>query len=144
MPRLPDKAGGRRMSGETDLDRLVAGMAPCLQPGEFVFLTFAEAVYGDHAELEPVASYREEEGLTLVVPRARAQAAGFGDDSPLRAISLGIHSGLEAVGLTAVIATALTEHGISANVIAGYFHDHVYVPSNRAEQALAVLRKLAG
>ncbi|MDJ0779177.1 MAG: ACT domain-containing protein [Gammaproteobacteria bacterium] len=131
------------MSGETDLDRLVAGMAPRLQPGEFIFLNFADAAYGDHADLAPVASCREAEGLTLVVPRARAQAAGYDAGSPLRAISLGVHSSLEAVGLTAMIAAALTEHGISANVIAGYYHDHVYVPSERAEEALAVLRKLA-
>ncbi len=131
------------MNGETDLGRLVAGMAPKLQPGQFVFLTFADAQYGDCAELEPVASCREDEGLTLVVPRARALAAGLDDGSPMCAISLGIHSSLEAVGLTALITAALTERGISANVIAGYFHDHLYVPADRAEEALRALLDLA-
>ncbi len=131
------------MSGETNLDTLLAGLAPRLLPGEFLFLSFADARYGDHAALEPVASYREDEGLTLVVPRDRARAAGLDTGSPLRAISLGIHSSLEAVGLTARIATALSEAGISANVIAGYYHDHVYVPAAHGEAALALLQRLA-
>ena len=132
------------MSGETDLRKLIAGMAPRLQRGEFVFVSFPGAAYGNHAELEPVASCLEEEGLSLVVPRERAHARGLATDAPLRAISLGIHSSLEAVGLTAAIAAALAENGISANVIAGYYHDHVYVPSAEAERALALLEALAG
>ena len=131
------------MSGETDLQKLVAGLKPRLLPGEFVFVTFADARYGDYAELEPVASYREDEGLTLVVPRARALAAGLETSESLRAITLDIHSSLEAVGLTARIATALGERGISANVLAGYFHDHVYVPATRADEALSALKNLA-
>ncbi len=131
------------MSGETDLQKLVAGLKPRLLPGEFVFVTFADARYGDYAELEPVASYREDEGLTLVVPRARALAAGLETSESLRAITLDIHSSLEAVGLTALIATALAERGISANVLAGYFHDHVYVPTGRADEALSALESLA-
>lgn len=131
------------MSGETDLQKLVAGLKPRLLPGEFVFVTFADARYGDYAELEPVASYREDEGLTLVVPRARALAAGLETSESLRAITLDIHSSLEAVGLTALIATALAERGISANVLAGYFHDHVYVPTRRADEALSALESLA-
>ena len=131
------------MSGETDLQKLVAGLKPRLLAGEFVFVCLADARYGDYAELEPVASYREDEGLTLVVPRARALAAGLETSESLRAITLDIHSSLEAVGLTALIATALAERGISANVLAGYFHDHVYVPTRRADEALSALESLA-
>ena len=132
------------MSGETDLRKLITGMAPQLLPGEFVFASFPGAAYGDHAELGPVASCRENEGLSLVVPRELARAHGLAADAPLRAISLGVHSSLEAVGLVAAVSTALAENGISANMIAGYFHDHVYVPSADAERALSVLETLAG
>ena len=131
------------MSGETDLSKLIAGMAPRLLSGEFVFVSFPGAAYGDHAELEPVASCRESEGLSLVVPRERALAQGLAADAPLRAISLGVHSSLEAVGLVAAVSSSLAENGISANMIAGYYHDHVYVPSADAERALAVLEALA-
>ena len=88
------------MSGETDLEKLLASMRPQLLDGEYVFRCFENAVYGDHTDLEPVASFRESEGLTLVVPVAKAKQKGLSCDSPFRCISLGIHSSLDAVGLT--------------------------------------------
>ena len=131
------------MAGETDLDALIRSMSPLLIDGEFVFCTFAGASYGDHAELEPIASMREAEGLTLVVPLERAAALGLDYDGRFRCISLQVHSSLDAVGLTAAFSTRLTDHGISANVIAGYYHDHLFVQSAQAEQALAAIRDLA-
>lgn len=131
------------MTGETNLDTLIRGMSPLLIDGEFVFCSFADARYGDHAALDPIASIREAEGLTLVVPRDRAAAQGLPCDSVFRCISLQVHSSLDAVGLTAAFATRLTEYGISANVIAGYYHDHLFVPSDQAGRALEALRALA-
>jgi hypothetical protein len=57
-------------------------------------------------------------------------------------ITLRVHSSLAAVGLTAAVAAALSDHGISANVVAAYCHDHIFVPADRAEEALAALRSL--
>ncbi len=130
------------MSGETDLDRLVSSMAPKLTEPLYVFCTLQEARYGDYRELEPIASFGEEEGLTLIIEKAAAERAGLAFDGLFRRITLQVHSSLEAVGLTATVSAALTEVGISANVVAAYYHDHLFVPAERAEEALAVLSGL--
>ena len=127
------------MSGLTDLGALLARMDPRLAGAEVVFVTFPGAGYGDHAGLAPVAAVQEGEGLTLVVPRDRADAAGLSYDGAFRQITLGVHSGLDAVGLTAAVSARLAEAGISANVVAGFYHDHVFVPASRAGDALRAL-----
>ena len=131
------------MSGETDLSRILASMSPQLVDGEFVFCSFPEAAYGDHADLNPVAAIREAEGLTLVLPRAAADAREIDYESVFRQITLQIHSSLDAVGLTAAFARRLTERGISANVIAGYFHDHLFVQAESAKAAMRALEALS-
>ena len=118
-------------------------MAPELIEGEFVFCSFDSARYGDHAELAPLASMPEQEGLTLVIPAAQADEHGITYDTAFRCITLQVHSSLEAVGLTAAFSDKLTEHGLSANVIAGFYHDHIFIQSDVADHALAALRELA-
>ena len=130
------------MSGEKQLDQLLQNLSPKMADGEFVYCSFAGAGYGDYAELEPVAAVHEAEGLTLVIPKSIADARGLGYGSVFRAITLRIQSSLDAVGLTAAFAAKLTEHGISANVIAGYYHDHILVPAADANRALAALAEL--
>lgn len=132
------------MKGETDLGRLLASMSPELIDEEFVFLTFNDAVYGDFADLKPMFSVVEQEGLTLVVPKANADLIMANYDSIFRCITLQIHSSLDAVGLTAAFAQQLTKYGISANVIAGYFHDHIFVHIEDADRAVAALKQLSG
>ena len=131
------------MTGERDIEKLLASMSPVLMPGEYVFCSFRNAQYGDHPELEPFASCVEPEGLALIVPRARADANGLDYESVFRGITLRVHSSLEAVGLTAAVSAKLTECGISANVIAGCFHDYIFVQSEHAEKAIAALEELA-
>ena len=131
------------MTGESDLAQLLASMAPELLDDEFVFCTVGELAYADFADLSPLASFREREGLTLVLSRAAADRAGLGYPSVFRCISLSVHSSLDAVGLTAAVATCLARQGISANVIAAYYHDHIFVPSDRALEALGVLHRAA-
>ena len=87
-------------------------------------------------------TFREAEGLTLLIAPAEARALGLPDRPLFRRITLGVHSSLEAVGLTAAVSAALTEAGISANLVAAFHHDHVFVPADRAEAALACLRRL--
>jgi hypothetical protein len=123
---------------------MLADLKPSLLPGEFVFCSMPGAGYGDFADLSPLASVQESEGLSLVLPREAADRAGLRYESAHRCISLGVHSSLEAVGLTAAIAGRLTARGISANVIAGCFHDHLLVPVERVDDALAVLAPVAG
>lgn len=130
------------MSGETDLSKLLSSMAPKLRDADYVFCTMVNGRYGDYPQLAPLASFVEEEGLTLVIRKAVADQHGIPYETVLKAITLMVHSSLEAVGLTAVVATKLAEKGISANVIAAYYHDHIFVQANRAEDALAALSEL--
>ena len=129
------------MTGETNLEQLLATMAPCLGSEEYVFSTMP-GHYGDHAALNPLASFQEAEGLTLVVTKSVAEQEGFPIQTTFRPITLTVHSSLQAVGLTAAVSTVLAAHGISANVIAAFYHDHIFVPTQQAEKALEALQEL--
>jgi len=132
------------VSGESDLQVLLASMRPELLAERCVFLSIAGKHYGHGAELEPIAMCMEREGLTLIAPLERAAAAGHRCDDVYRQISLSVHSSLNAVGLTAAISAALASHNISANVVAGFYHDHLFVPEQDADRALAILKELSG
>lgn len=97
----------------------------------------------DYAKLSPLATFQEQEGMTLVLDLDVADQAGLAFESVFRCITLGVHSSLDAVGLTAVVANALAQRGISANVIAAYHHDHIFVPVQRAHDALVALESLS-
>lgn len=129
------------MTGERNLDKLLKSMSPELIKGEYVFCTFPDAQYGGLSELEPIAAIRESEGLTLIIPKSKADDRNFSYESVFRGITLSIHSSLDAVGLTAAISTKLTERGISANVVAGYYHDHIFVQKELAEKAIEALKE---
>ena len=115
---------------ERDLARLLAGLAPHLDPDPWVFVTHPAPL---PADLSPLMTFREEEGLTLSSPPPRRAPSASPTRPVFRRITLGVHSSLEAVGLTAAVAAALTAAGISANVVAAFHHDHVFVPADRAE-----------
>ena len=116
------------MSGETDLARLLARLEPVLDPIQYRFESVAQAPPLGEA----FALIREKEGVTVIRP-----GAGWAR------IMLGVHSSLDAVGLTACIAEALAARGISANVVAAFHHDHVFVPWERRDEALETLAALA-
>ncbi|MQY34457.1 hypothetical protein SRB17_24260 [Streptomyces sp. RB17] len=128
------------MTGETDLQRLLSDMRPELNPGRYVF-TMAEG--GVPSGVTPVVTVAEQEGLTLVVHQAEADAAGMAYDYVAGWITLRVHSALAAVGLTAAVSRALADAELSCNVVAGFHHDHLFVPYDRAEEAMDVLRHLA-
>lgn len=132
---------GMRMVGEKNLETLLANMEPSLRPGTFVFATTEQPTVP--AGLNPVGVFREDEGLTMILRVEEAARAGLAASSPLRCITLTVHSSLDAVGLTAAFATELATHGISANVMAGYYHDHIFVGADDAEQAVEALKALA-
>ncbi|AEB57198.1 ACT domain-containing protein [Ectopseudomonas mendocina] len=129
------------MSGETNLARLLQSMTPQLNPGQYVFCC-VPAEY-DCSGLQPIASLRESEGLSLVLPREVADAYNLSYDYVAAWITLEVHSSLAAVGLTASFSTALAQAGISCNVVAGFHHDHLFVPCERAEKALSTLCALS-
>ncbi|OKK09878.1 acetyltransferase [Streptomyces sp. CB02488] len=129
------------MTAERDLRILLRDLRPELHPGRYVFATVPDGVVP--AGASPVVTVSETEGLTLVLPETEAVAAGLSHSYPAGWITLRAHSALDAVGLTAAVSLALTDAGISCNVVAGFHHDHLFVPHDRAAVAVAVLERLA-
>lgn len=128
------------MSGITELEQLLKSMQPQLVDSEFVFCTVSGALV-DYVSLNPVATFIEAEGLTLVLEKSVAQNAGLQFEGTFSQITLTVHSSLEAVGLTAAVSAKLADKGISANVIAAYYHDHIFVQSAKAQVALIALQE---
>ncbi|MCP8467713.1 ACT domain-containing protein [Pseudomonas sp. ZM23] len=130
------------MAGETSLAALLRGMQPVLNDGEYVYCTLPPDSAAP-AGLNPLGSFREQEGQTLILERADAERAGLGFDYVAAWLTLEVHSALQAVGLTAAVAGALTKAGISCNVVAAWYHDHLFVAHADGPRALEVLRALA-
>jgi uncharacterized protein len=124
--------------GERDLTLLLRGMQPVLHEKPYGIAIWTAGPL----PFAPFATVAEDEGLTVVGDLAAVRAAGMVSE-PWARISLTIHSDLAAVGLTAALATALAEAGISANVIAGFFHDHIFVQWERRFDAEAALLALS-
>ncbi|PFG10744.1 MULTISPECIES: ACT domain-containing protein [unclassified Marinobacter] len=130
------------MDGTVELESLLSSLVPQMPEVDYVFCS-VPGTLGDYAGLEPVTTVRETEGLTLVLPVAVAVRENFRFNGTYRQITLTVHSSLEAVGLTAAISSELASNDIPANVVAGYYHDHIYVPSGKAEKALHLLQALS-
>ncbi|PBC06301.1 ACT domain-containing protein [Mesorhizobium sp. WSM3860] len=130
------------MTGETNLQRLLASMTPQLLPDVHVFATLAPGL-AVPVGLDPVMVFREREGTTLIVAEEQAWAAGLDGTFRCRMITLDIHSSLEAVGFLAAITTRLAAAGMGVNPVSAFYHDHLFVPADRAEEALAMLKQLA-
>ena len=133
--------GAAESGGETDLARMLATLTVTRLPGTVAYVTIASGDAPD-LDLHPLAVVSEAEGTTLVLDAADARASGLRFDGEWAWLSLEVHSALHAVGLTAAISTVLAEAGLPANVIAGFHHDHVLVPADRVEDAVAALHSL--
>lgn len=129
------------MAGETNAQKLIKGMTPKLHPGDYVFCTVTDVNAINRADT--IFEFREEEGTTVVIERNKADALKLEYEYVSSWITLQIHSSLEAVGLTALFATELAKYSISCNVIAGYYHDHIFVATQDAEKAMKALVGLA-
>lgn len=128
--------------GERDRDALIAGLDPFLLPGVFCYVRLPPHTLTDH--LPAIMRFEEEEGVTLVLPAAEAEKAALPFVFPCRQITLRISSSLEAVGLMAKVSSVLADADIPCNVVAGFTHDHLFVPENRAAAALTILKSLSG
>ena len=131
------------MPGEQNLTTLLQNMKPEMLDGVFVFCSIP-ADKEIPAALRPVLTFREREGTTLVVRREEAESAGLSHQFASRLITLTVHSSLEAVGFLAAIAGRLAEAGISVNAVSAYYHDHLFVPDHRADEALHLLQDMFG
>lgn len=130
------------MAGETNLDALLQSMHPVLHEGEFVFCTLPPS-HVPSLQIYPVGQFLETEGMTLILRREEADQARLSYTFVARMITLTVHSSLSAVGFIAAIATQLSQHGISVNPVAAYYHDHLFVLSNRADEAMQILSQLS-
>lgn len=131
------------MAGIEDLKKLLSSMKPELDKGEFVFCTFDNLISIETIiNLNPLCTFREKEGLTLIITTDDALSHDIHFDTVYKLISLTVHSSLNAVGLTAAIATKLASKDISANVVAAYYHDHIFVQKEKAGQAMEAIIEL--
>ena len=130
------------MLGETNLDVLLQTMQPLLAPEEYVFCTIdLEDI--NELDINSISTFREKEGLTLILERQEADNHGLTYKSIFSMITLTVHSSLDAVGFLAAIATKLAEYNISVNAVSAYYHDHLFVPVASAQKAMVLLEELA-
>lgn len=129
------------MAGEKNIDKLIRGMTPRLNDGEYVFVTVKDLNEIDRNLT--IFEFKEEEGITIVIDRNKADELNYKYDFVAAWITLMVHSSLEAVGLTAVFSSALADNGISCNVIAAYYHDHIFVDKKDSDKAIRVLKQLS-
>jgi len=126
-----------------DTDAMIAGMAPRPDAETWHFCTVeSEAAAALHFP-EALATFREAEGVSLILPAQAAARHGFRTDLPMARITLGVHSALDGVGLTAAVAAALARAGIPCNMVAAFHHDHAFVPQDMADRAMDILQDLA-
>ena len=131
------------MSARSNLDEIMRNLEPQLKGPSFVFCSIPAGEVVDLSDLTPLATFVEDEGMSLILREADATKAGLETDGTFRCITLQVHSSLESVGLTATVSSALAREGISANVVAAAYHDHIFVPASRAQEALGILKGLS-
>lgn len=128
------------MSGETNLQALLKNMTPILNEGEYVFCTVKEITMIDTNKV--ICFFKEAEAYTIIIKKSLADELGLAYSFVAAWITLTVHSSLDAVGLTAAFSNALADNGISCNVVAAYYHDHIFVSKDDAEKAMMVLNNL--
>lgn len=132
---------GEPMTGETDLGRLIASMQPVLDAETYVFATVPDTAAA--RAVPSLMSFAEAEGLTLILTAAAADRHGLAGQFPCRRITLNVHSALEAVGFIAAVATRLAGLGMGVNPVSAFYHDHLFVPADRAGDAMEALHAMA-
>lgn len=129
------------MTGESNLDKLLKTMKPTLNRGEFVFCTITDLASIDL--IDTLFIFKEEEAVTVVVKKEIADRLKLDYSFVSSWITLTVHSSLEAVGFTATFSKALSDNGISCNVVAAFYHDHIFVNKRDAEKAMTILNRFS-
>jgi uncharacterized protein len=129
------------MNGEKNLEILLKSMKPKQNIGEFVFCKVENLEKINLNEIE--MTFREEEGITIITKREIADKLNLKYSYIATWITLTIHSSLEAVGLTSAFSKALSENGISCNVVAAFYHDHIFVDKKDTEKTMKILNKFS-
>jgi len=128
------------MPGETNLAALLSKMKPFLHEERYVFVSVPESFQIDLTIVH--GTFKEKEGITLILKKENADTLDLNYDYVASCITLMVHSSLQSVGLTAAISNAMAENQISCNVVAAYYHDHIFVDQLDAKRAMNVLLKL--
>jgi len=128
--------------GIADLKVLLKKMEPKVIKGEFVFCTVPED-YFSTLKITPLLIFREDEGITVILEREIAEKNSLPYSGIWGLITLTVHSDLAAVGFLATITNKLAEFGISVNVVSAYYHDHLFVPIEKADKTMQVLKELS-
>ena len=129
------------MSGEKDLQKLLVAMSPMLDPARYVFATAENGQ--KFADLRALMRFSEAEGETYILEESVALRSQLARSGPYARITLSVHSALDAVGFLAAACSALAREGISTNAVAAFHHDHIFVPYERADEAMRVLKALS-
>jgi hypothetical protein len=129
------------IDGESDLNKLIKDLSPKLNDGEYVFTSINNIELLNTSEV--ICTFKEKEGLTLILERSRADQLGLKYNFIASWITLEVHSSLNAVGLTSLVTTELANNEISCNVIAGYYHDHIFVSTKDSLKTLEILNYLS-
>lgn len=129
------------MAGEKNLETLLKTMKPQENDGDFVFCTIND-LSGINTD-EIISIFREQEAITVIVKKEIADKLNLDYSFIASWITLTVHSSLEAVGLTTAFSKALSEQGISCNVVAAYYHDHLFVDKKHTKKALEILNRFS-
>jgi hypothetical protein len=128
------------MTGTTDLNDLLRSIRPVLHDGEFVFCAVS---FEDRQSFDAnaVCEFKEDEGVTLIMRRHEAERLKLNFTYICRMITLNVYSSLDTVGFLAAVTAKLAGHGISVNPVSAFYHDHLFVPVDKAEQAMKILEE---
>ena len=129
------------MAGEKDLNQLLKNLKPILNQGQYVFVSVANPTIYAHENI--IGFFREKEGSTLIIEKEYADEMKLPYEFIASWITLNVHSDLEAVGLTAKFSRVLAKNNISCNVVAGYYHDHIFVGHEDAQRSMKILSEMA-
>jgi uncharacterized protein len=129
------------MAAEKNLEVLLKEIKPNLNDGDFVFCTLANLAGIDINDTLMI--FKEQEGITVLINRQQADHLHLPYSFVASWITLSVHSALDAVGLTAAFSKALSEKNISCNVVAAYYHDHIFVDKKDTEMAMQVLNSFS-
>ena len=128
------------MNGETNIPLILKNLNPVLNKGSYVYCLIEKL---NTVQLdEPIGIFREAKGFTLILETSVADNYGFSYETIYSWITLDIHTSLNAVGLTSVISAELAEQSITCNMVAAYYHDHIFVKQNEADAAMHALNAL--
>lgn len=125
------------MAGETNLNVLLKSLEPNLNIGSYVFVPLKDINKISREDI--LFEFKEAEGITIILSKEKADNYNLNYEFIASWITLTVHSALDAVGLTAAVSTALTKHNISCNVVAAFYHDHIFVSTKDTEKAMEVL-----